>query len=122
MRLWLIRTGGAFGEVKVAWIASFPMKPAEHGSCSGRQPVVANGTELPKVTLSTLSEFSVTAGADTLQPNLIPWEPMLLTVPNLPSARCVRGSVRPLTDTGVSAASIPSKTDGPTPLLTRASP
>src|SRR5216683_3282633 len=117
-----MRTGGAFGVVKVARIASFPMKPAEHGSCNGRQPVVANGTELPKVTLSTSRAYPVGAGAETLQLNLIPWEPMLLTVPNLPSARCVRGSVRPLSDTGVSAASIPSKTDGPTPLLTKASP
>src|SRR5438128_8035731 len=104
-------SGGGFGEVKVATMASFPIEPAEHGSCSGRQPVSANGTELPKATLSTSSAnaFAGRAGAELPQLNLMPWEPMLLTVPNLPSARLVDGSACPLTDTGVSVASMPSK-------------
>src|SRR5205807_2171422 len=62
-----------------------------------------------------ISRAFVTAGADPSKLRLIPWDPMLFTVPNLPSAW-------PLTSTGVFVASIPSKYEGPIPLLTRASP
>src|ERR1700694_1643629 len=106
-------TGGGFADVKLARIASLPIEPAEHGSCSGKQPVSANGTELPKATVSTLraSAFCGRVRAESPQVNLIPWEPMLLTVPNLPSARGGSGNplACPLTDTGVSVASMPSK-------------
>src|ERR1700694_2072930 len=110
-------TGGGFGNLKVATMASFPIEPAEHGSWSGRQPVSANGTELPKATLSTLSAsaFAGRVGGgesgESPQLKLIPWEPMLLTVPNLPSARRPLGDAAacPLTNTGVSVASMPSK-------------
>src|ERR1700704_2065525 len=104
-------TDGGFRDVKFARMASFPIEPAEQGSWSGRQPVSANGTELPKATLSTLSAsaFAGRAGAAGPQLNLIPWEPMLLTVPNLPSARLGDPAACPLTDTGVSMASMPSK-------------
>src|ERR1700681_4038612 len=103
-------TGGGFGAVKVATMALLPIEPAEHGSCSGKQPVSANGTELPKATLSILSAnpFART-GAEGPQLNLIPSEPMLLTVPNLPSARLGDPAACPLTDIGVSVASMPSK-------------
>src|SRR3989442_15011047 len=106
-----MNTGGGFADVKVAMMASLPIDPAEHGSCSGRQDVSANGTELPKATLSTssASALGVRVGAERSQLNLRPCEPMLLTVPNLPSARLVVGLACPTTDTGVSVASMPSK-------------
>src|SRR6202022_4814476 len=94
--------GGGLGPGKVATTASLPIEPAEHGTWSGRQPVSANGTELPKVTLSISSAFAFVASgsAAVSQVSLMPWEPMLLPVPNLPSARFVPGSACPLTGTG----------------------
>src|ERR1700674_5685670 len=114
-------TGGGFGDVKLATMASFPIEPAEQGSWSGRHPVSANGTELPKATLSTLSASPPggRTGAEGPQLKLIPSEPMLLTVPNLPSARGLgEPTACPFTDTGVSGASMPSTEDGRIPLLT----
>ena len=104
-----MKTGGGFAAEKVPRIASFPMEPAEHCCCNGRQEVSANGTELPNVTFSISRAFAVTVGAELSKFSLMPWEPMLFTVPNWPSARCVDGSARPLTRTGVFVESIPSK-------------
>ena len=53
---------------------------------------------------------------------MIPWEPMLFRVPNWPSGRSVSGSTRPDKKIGVLVASIPSKYEGPIPLLRTVSP
>src|SRR5919197_3599164 len=82
-RFWSITTGLLMLATNFPITALLPIDPTTrfaHGCGSGGHPLSPKGTELPNVIPVTLRASSLMAGALSKM-TLMPWDPMLLTVP-----------------------------------------